>query len=117
MKALEEARAKKLVGKSLDASIVIYGDADNAAVKLFEQFADDLKTVFMVSKATVSEEKAPDDAFTDTACGIAVSVKQSTGHKCARCWYYTEDMHKDSDGQYLCTRCSTIVKKIAPEKK
>ena len=117
MKALEEARAKKLVGKSLDASIVIYGDADNAAVKLFEQFADDLKTVFMVSKATVSEEAAPDDAFTDTACGIAVSVKQSTGHKCARCWYYTEDMHKDSDGQYLCTRCSTIVKKIAPEKK
>ncbi len=114
MKALEEARAKKIVGKSLDAAITIYGASDNAAIKLFEQFADDLKTVFMVSQATVSEDTAPADAFTDTASGIAVTVEQCGGHKCARCWYYTDDTHKDEDGQYLCTRCNTIIKKISP---
>ncbi|MBE6571776.1 MAG: isoleucine--tRNA ligase [Ruminococcaceae bacterium] len=112
MKALEVARAEKLVGKSLDASIVIYGDKDNEAIKLFEEFADELKTVFIVSKASVCEGVAPEGAFTDTASGIAVSVSASTGTKCDRCWYYSDDIKTDSEGQHLCPRCSAIIKKI-----
>ncbi len=113
MKALEVARAEKLVGKSLDASIVIYGDKDNDAIKLFEEFADELKTVFIVSKATVCKCEAPEGAFTDTVSGIAVAVSASTGTKCDRCWYYSDDIKTDSDGQHLCPRCSAIIKKIA----
>ena len=113
MKAIEVARAEKLVGKSLDASIVIYGDKDNEAIKLFEEFADELKTVFIVSKATVSTDAAPEGAFTDTESGIAVSVSASTGTKCDRCWYFSDDVKTDSDGQHLCTRCSAIIKKIS----
>jgi len=112
MKALEVARAEKLVGKSLDATITIYGDKDNEAIKLFEEFADELKTVFIVSKATISNEAAPENAFKDTESGIAVEVKASEGTKCDRCWYYTEDAKSDGDGQNLCPRCSAIVKKI-----
>ena len=112
MKALEVARAEKLVGKSLDASITIYGDKDNDAIKLFEEFADELKTVFIVSKATVCEGEAPEGAFTDTESGIAVSVSASTGTKCDRCWYFTDDIKTDSEGQHLCPRCSAIIKKI-----
>lgn len=113
MKALEEARANKLVGKSLDADIVIYGDKENAAIKLFEEFSDELKTVFIVSRAHVSNEPAPEGAFTDTESGIAVVVKASSGTKCDRCWYYSDDVKTDSDGQHLCTRCSAIIKKIS----
>jgi isoleucyl-tRNA synthetase len=116
MKALEEARANKLIGKSLDASIVIYGDKDNDTIKLFEEFADELKTVFIVSKVTVSNDPAPENAFADTESGIAVAVSLSEGTKCDRCWYYAEDVKTDSDGQHLCTRCAAIIKKISLEK-
>ncbi len=112
MKALEVARTEKLVGKSLDASIVIYGDAENEAIKLFEEFADELKTVFIVSKATICKGEAPAGAFTDTESGIAVLVSASEGTKCDRCWYYADDVKTDADGQHLCTRCAAIMKKI-----
>ena len=117
MKAIELARVEKLVGKSLDAAIVIYGSHDNDAIKLFEEFSDDLKTVFIVSKASVSEEPCPEGAFTDTASGIAVEVSPSSGVKCDRCWYYSEDIKTDADGQHLCPRCAAIVKKISLGKK
>lgn len=112
MKALEEARAEKRIGKSLDASIVIYGNEDNEAIKLFEEFADELKTVFIVSKARVSKEEAPAGAFTDTESKIAVEVLPADGTKCDRCWYYSEDTSDDGEGQHLCPRCAAIVKKI-----
>ncbi len=112
MKALEVARAEKLVGKSLDAEIVIYGASDNDAIKLFSEFTDELKTVFIVSGAAVCEGEAPDGAFTDTESGIAVVVKAASGEKCDRCWYYSEDAKRDSEGQCLCPRCSAIIKKI-----
>ena len=84
-----------------------------SAIKLFEEFSDELKTVFIVSRAHVSNEPAPEGAFTDTESGIAVVVKASSGTKCDRCWYYSDDVKTDSDGQHLCTRCSAIIKKIS----
>ncbi len=112
MKALEEARNSKLVGKSLDADVTVYGKDGSAEIALFEEFSDELKTVFIVSNAQVIKGEAPADAFTDTESGIAVKVTASTGTKCDRCWFYTDDSVDAGEGQHLCPRCSAIISKI-----
>ncbi len=109
MKALEIARADKLIGKSLDACIDIYADSKNDAMKIFEAFSDDLKTVFIVSKVVLHiDETAPENAFADTVSGIKVVVSEAEGHKCDRCWYICEDAQDIGDGQHLCPRCAAV---------
>ncbi len=108
MKALEEARAEKIIGKSLEAKITVYGSADNAAMKLFRDFYSDLKTVFIVSEVALSEESAPEGAFAETQSGIAVKVERAEGEKCVRCWMYVDGAEHDGDGQTLCHRCKTV---------
>ena len=90
MKALELARADKLIGKSLDAKVTIYTE-DTGIYSLLEDFAGELATVFIVSGAKLEKGKAPDGAFADTTSGIAVLVAQADGEKCDRCWMYSED--------------------------
>ena len=107
MKALELARASKLIGKSLDAKITIYASNDDHKA-LLESFADDLATVFIASKATVSSENAPEGAFTETESGIAVLVEKADGHKCDRCWSYSTEGVLDEEG-FICERCRKIL--------
>ena len=109
MKALEIARADKIIGKSLEASIVIYGKSDNEAMKLFSEFESELNTVFIVSKTVLSNECAPEGAYTDEESGISVAVSVAEGDKCVRCWMQSDDCTPDEDGQMLCERCRKSV--------
>lgn len=114
MKALEIARAKKLIGKSLDACVDIYAATDNDAMKTFEAFSDDLKTVFIVSKVVLHVgETAPDNSFSETVSGIKVVVSEANGYKCDRCWFVSEDAEDIGEGQHLCPRCAAVIGKKA----
>lgn len=108
MKALELARAEKRIGKSLEAMITVYADADNEAMKLFKEAENELKTLFIVSAVKLSSQPAPEGAFTETQSGIAVSVEEASGDKCVRCWMFTEHAEADADGQPLCPRCKSV---------
>ena len=107
MKALEIARAEKLIGKSLDAAVTVY-TKDETVQKLLASFADELSTVFIVSLAKVSSEDAPEGAFTETESGIAVKVEVAAGERCDRCWMHTDNAISDGEG-VLCPRCAKIV--------
>ena len=109
MKALELARAEKIIGKSLEADITIYADESSEAMKLFREFEPILPTVFIVSKVELSSGKAPEAAFTDGEDGVAVEVVPSSGEKCVRCWMQKDDCEPDADGQQLCARCRKAV--------
>ncbi len=102
MKSLEEARASKLIGKSLDAKIKITV-SDKDIYSLLEDFKADLATIFIVSQAEIE--------FSDVAIenGIATAVEQAEGDKCDRCWTYTKDSTLDSEGGHICARCRAIV--------
>lgn len=105
MKALEISRAEKFIGKSLEAKVTIFGDAENEAMKLFKAHQDELEEIFIVSQVVLSNEKAPENAFADTQSGVAVLVELAEGKKCSRCWVYRNDCVSDGDDDFLCPRC------------
>ena len=108
MKALEGARAAKLIGKSLDAKVTVYTeDADVAA--LLNSFAADLATIYIVSEAKVVVGKAPEGAFTETASGIGVLVELADGDKCDRCWAHSTEGEHTEDGGFICAKCKAII--------
>jgi len=107
MKALEIARADKMIGKSLDAKVTIY-TTDKTVKETLASFADELAPVFIVSQAYVKEEEAPENAFAETANAMKVLVEKAEGVKCDRCWNYTSDC-KEVDGLHICARCAEIV--------
>ncbi len=107
MKALEIARAEKLIGKSLDAAVTIYSENDEI-IELLESFKAELTTVYIVSAANVVKGAAPEGAFTETQSGIAVKVEVAAGERCDRCWMHTENPVADGEG-VLCPRCAAIV--------
>ncbi len=109
MKALEKARAEKVIGKSLEAKITVYGQKDSDVMSQFEKFKDMLATVFIVSQVELSYDASPADAFNETDSGIAVKVTPADGEKCARCWMYVTEYDTDEAGQAICHRCRDII--------
>ncbi|MBQ8508296.1 MAG: isoleucine--tRNA ligase [Clostridia bacterium] len=107
MKALELARADKLIGKSLDAKVTIWAE-DAETYQTFADFENELETVFIVSGVTVKNEAAPADAFTETVHGIGVKVETADGERCDRCWKYTTAPIHEGDG-CLCARCKAAI--------
>ena len=106
-KALELARASKAIGKSLDAKITVYStDADTLA--LLNTMKDELSTVFIVSAVSVEEGTNP-DAYAEEGSTITVLVEQASGHRCDRCWAYSEQGVEDEEGGFLCERCRRIL--------
>ena len=99
--ALEGARASKLIGKSLEAKVVI--TADGQTYDFLASFdKDELSDVFIVSgtelvKGAVAEGET-----------IAVEVAKADGEKCARCWKHSVDAF-EVDGEHICPRCKAIL--------
>ncbi len=114
MKALELARAEKLIGKSLDAKVTIY-IKDEETLKFFESFGTELRDIFICSEVVLSNEAAANGAFTETETGISVLVEAASGTKCDRCWFVTKDCEDIGEEQHLCARCASVVKATFPE--
>ncbi len=109
MKALELARAEKLVGKSLEAKITLYTkDADMLA--LLNSFGAELPTVFIVSGVKLVEDDAPAGAHTEGLSGVGVLVEPADGCKCERCWSYSTEGEDLGEDGFLCARCREILK-------
>ena len=104
MKALEIARADKMIGKSLDAKVTVWTENDEQ-YDVLNAFADQLALIFITSGATLAKGKAPENAFSETESGLAVLVEPADGEKCGRCWMFVTDAIKDDEGGCLCPRC------------
>ena len=111
MKALESARAAKVIGKSLDAKVTIYTE-NEAHYATLSSFADKLAMVFITSSATVIKG-APADGTIDPETGVSIVVEAADGEKCDRCWTFITDAIADTDAEgntgCLCPRCHKVV--------
>ena len=103
MKALENARAEKLIGKSLEAKITLY-TGDDREYELLSSFGRELNELFIVSDTEVLKGEAPDGVEKGES-GVAVCVSVAEGCKCDRCWTVVKKGQKTADGGFLCLRC------------
>ncbi|MGX4686725.1 isoleucine--tRNA ligase [Vagococcus sp. JNUCC 83] len=113
LKALEEARNSKLIGKSFEAKVTIYPNEPTAM--LLNALNTNLAQVLIVSDLVVekSSTKAPDNAiaFND----MSILVEPAPGETCQRCRAIKEDVGSHKDLPTLCNRCADIVETTYPE--
>ena len=101
-KELENARAEKKIGSSLNAKVTIY--AENEEYKFLKENEELLKTVFIISAIDIEENARKDEIK------LGVKVQQAPGEKCERCWMYSETVGEDKENPTICHRCSEALK-------
>jgi len=103
-KALEEARAKKLIGHPLDASVTISAKGD--VYDALQPYADKLRPLLIVSQATLVKEEALNGALqSEEIEGMFIRVEPAPGEKCERCWVHDTSVGSHSDQATICDRC------------
>ena len=107
MKALEVARANKVIGKSLESKVRVYTDSDEEFA-ILESFGDELKSLFIVSQVELVNG-IPANAEREEGSTLYVEVCPADGRKCDRCWTFTLD-GTDIDDAHVCARCAAIIK-------
>ena len=97
--ALEQARADKTIGKSLEAEVDVTVPAEDAF--LADMDADTLADLLIVSqvRVTVGNE-------------LTVTVAPARGVKCARCWKVLSSVGTVEGHDTLCPRCAAVVKSL-----
>lgn len=91
-KELEEKRAAKEIGASLEAQLNIEASASD--MKLLASYEQYLREFFIVSKITVSEGSE-----------LKVRSERAPGEKCPRCWYYDPETGKNPKVPEVCSKC------------
>lgn len=111
LKALEEARNSKLIGKSLEAKVTVY---PNEQIRALLTAADaDIAQLLIVSGFELAQGEAPAEAvvFED----MKVLVEAAPGETCDRCRSVRTDVGSDEKLATLCGRCAKIVEENYPE--
>ena len=106
-KVLETARAEKVIGASLDASVELY--AEGADYDFLAEVLPMLKSVFIVSNVTLKNGKG--GSYTGTE-GVGITALHAEGEKCERCWSYSETVGQDAEHKTLCARCAAVIKSL-----
>ena len=97
-KALEEARAQKLIGKSLEAKVTLNCGRD--WYEFAKSAENDLVSAFIVSAVEIG---------TSEFDGVDVKVEVAPGEKCERCWTHSHTVGECAEHPTLCARCAEIV--------
>jgi len=98
LKALEEARAAKLIGAPLEARLRI-AVGEHAVL---EAHAAELPGLFIVSQVVLEP-----GAF-------QVTVEKADGTKCERCWKYSTAVGEDETYPTVCDSCSAALGEMFP---
>lgn len=105
LKALEEARNRKEIGKSVEAQIKL--TATDPLFSVLDKYKPALRYVFIVSAVTLAKAESGNGTG-----GLAVEVSKAAGQKCERCWNYSTQVGEDRDYRTLCERCVPVVREL-----
>ncbi len=98
--ALEKKRNEKVIGKSLEAKVVLYTKDD------LSDILSELDKAFIVSQVEIGEGEGE---FSGSVDGLTITVEKATGEKCARCWTYSDTVGTNEKHPELCARCACVV--------
>lgn len=104
-KALENARAAKTIGASLEAAVTLYATGETK--EFLDGIADLLKDVLIVSAVTVAEGEGGEITG---ETGVGTAVAKAPGHKCERCWTYSDTVGTVPEHPTICARCAGVLK-------
>ncbi|MGV3755236.1 MAG: class I tRNA ligase family protein, partial [Verrucomicrobiota bacterium] len=118
--SIEEVRQAKIVGKSLDAKVVItWKEPENKMVAALNSIItthqvdhgiksglspkeEDLKELLNVSQIELINYQS--------GAHFSAKVEKAFGQKCERCWHWENDIGQNAEHTTLCGRCVEAVK-------
>ena len=110
-KALEAARARKLIGHPLDAALTLSVPEDKYTA--LASYAEELRSIFIVSQtALVQDEKFENAYVSEDVEGLQVLVERAAGDKCERCWVHDTTVGSFDDQPTICGRCKASLEKM-----
>jgi isoleucyl-tRNA synthetase len=113
-KALESARAAKLIGHSLDASVGLF--VSGQLYHTLNEYVDSLRSIFIVSEVTLSDTPSSEGEFKQTGLeGLKIKVKPAPYPKCNRCWILDPSVGYDQKYPDICSRCGNVLIQTTPE--
>ncbi|OEC02635.1 isoleucine--tRNA ligase [Lysinibacillus sphaericus] len=108
LKALEEARNAKTIGKSLEAKITVYANPE--VLTLLHDANIDFAQLSIVSAFEVAAiESAPAEAL--ALEHVSIVVEKATGEKCERCWSISATVGTNEAHPTVCARCAEVIEK------
>ncbi len=119
-KVLEQARAAKAIGSSLEAKLLLFiADAElrsqlealNPADSLSGNHVDELRYLFITSQVELLDlsDRLIDAKYTTQAEALGISVVDAEGEKCDRCWNYSTHVGESKEHPLLCERCVSAI--------
>jgi isoleucyl-tRNA synthetase len=115
-KVLEEARAKKSIGSSLEAKALIYvADSKlrktlaalNHSDSLSGNRVDELRYLFLTSQVELLDSPAALSGldYSSQSEPVGIGIVKADGEKCDRCWNYSIHIGEFKEHPLLCERC------------
>ncbi|MBD2000918.1 isoleucine--tRNA ligase [Leptolyngbya sp. FACHB-541] len=115
-KVLEQARAEKAIGSSLEAKVLLYVpdlelrqklQSMNPTDSLSSNGVDELRYLFLTSQVELLHSPAAlaDLKYQSQSDALGVGVADADGQKCDRCWNYSIHVGEFKEHPLLCERC------------
>ncbi|MFH1678235.1 MAG: class I tRNA ligase family protein, partial [Candidatus Omnitrophota bacterium] len=101
-KALEENRARGIIGSSFDAQIILLTNKKFYYTYL-EGMEGDLPEIFKVSQVSVQIEEGLSEE-------VVFRVQKAQGEKCVRCWNWCLTVGKNAQYPGICQKCIRQIK-------
>ena len=98
LKSLDTAREDKVIGSSLEASVMLSADSD--LYPILQQRLEDLPDWFIVSQVEVKHASKNE---------FQTRVERALGDKCERCWKYKTDVGSNPDFPTVCASCAAVL--------
>lgn len=108
LKALEEARNQKVIGKSLNAKVMVYVNEETN--NLLDSIKESFEQLFIVSEFEIADDVASAPTEAVKLEDIAILVTKAEGETCERCWNVSKEVGHVEEHPTLCPRCATVVK-------
>jgi isoleucyl-tRNA synthetase len=117
LKALEDARAKGIIGHSLDARVTLQCQNDSSSPLMRELIRSEpqrSQDLLIVSQAELSSNStgAAEPEFSNydsELLGCLIRVTKARGKKCERCWKYDEEVGNNPEHPNVCPRCAAVL--------
>ena len=114
-KALEKARADKIIGHPLEAELLIC--AEGPLQNFVAEQEQRLKELSIVSELKLVDKESFGDVnpvASEEVEGLYIGVRAASGEKCERCWIRSTTVGQIEDHPTICARCFDVIDSLNP---